>query len=181
MLTAATEGDQTVLVAARDLPAGHRLTSGDVRNAHVSADLAPEVVRSFTAETIDQGRVLTSPMAAGEALSTTRVRSPDSVDALEPGMRGVHISLQDLATAGLLHAGSVVDLYSGVDGSLVHAGAVVVQVDAQGADEGGLTGGSDTPPGAVVAVPAAAADAVMAAVGTSSAAGSAVHLVLRTD
>jgi sialic acid synthase SpsE len=56
------------LVAARDLPAGHELTSGDVAARSPGGGLTPDRLEEVL------GRTLASPLAADEAISPEGLR-----------------------------------------------------------------------------------------------------------
>lgn len=175
------EGTVTVLVAARDLPAGHAVQPSDVTGSRVPATVVADPVQQVTRATLDEGRILTGEIRAGEMLSETRLRKPDTFDGLGPDRRAVHLPLRDNGTASLLHPGSRVDVYSTADGKLVVADVSVLHVDA-GAAPGGTfsAASSNDPAGVVIAVPVASATAMMSALGAHGSDGGQIHLALRS-
>lgn len=177
----AGEGAVTVLVAARDLPAGHAVTASDTTTRRVSPTAVSDSVREVDAETLDSGRILTAPIRNGEMLSSSRLRSPGTFEGLAPDRRAVHVPLRDNGTISLLHRGSRVDLYSTADGKLVVGDVEVLSVDAAPSAGGGLGAvSSNDAAGVVIAVPLSSATAVMSALGAQGSEGGRIHLALRS-
>ncbi len=170
-----------VLVAARDLPAGHTVTGADIARRRVPTAAVADAVKAVSSESVDSGRILTGPIRAGEMLSATRLRAPDTFDGLAPDRRAVHIPLRDNGTLALLHPGSRVDMYSTADGRLVVGDVEVLQIDAPLASGGALSSVNSTDvTGVVVAVPVVSAPAMMSALGSQGAEGGTIHLALRS-
>jgi Flp pilus assembly protein CpaB len=94
----------TVLVAARDLPAGAEVTAGDLRTARFAPGSAPRgVVDDPT------GEVLASPLREGEPVTDARLVGPE-LTAGQPGLVGVPVRLPDPGMVALLDVGDRVDL-----------------------------------------------------------------------
>ncbi|MDO5699713.1 MAG: SAF domain-containing protein [Dermatophilus congolensis] len=175
-----SEGTVAVLVAARDLPAGHTVTASDVSSRRVAAAAVADSVREVDRSTLESGRILTGPIRGGEMLSSTRLRNPENFEGLAPDRRAVHVPLRDNGTVSLLHRGSRVDIYSTAGGRLVVGDVEILQVDSPPASGGGLGAvSSSDAAGVVVAVPVASAAAMMSALGSQSSEGGQIHLALR--
>src|SRR4051794_36222767 len=83
----------SVLVAARDLPAGTVLTPGDLTSAafapgSVPAGLAPDA----------SGRTLAAPMRAGEPVTDVRLVGPELTEGY-PGLAAIPVRLPDAGMA----------------------------------------------------------------------------------
>ena len=74
-----------VLVAARDLPAGTRLSSADVRLRSWPDELRP--AGAFSSGTNVAGRSLAGAVRAGEAVTETRLSGPGLAAGLPPTLR----------------------------------------------------------------------------------------------
>ncbi|KXP02717.1 flagella basal body P-ring formation protein FlgA [Tsukamurella tyrosinosolvens] len=108
-LTSRPSGPQAqVLVAARELGPGGRLTGADLAVRTVPAELAPQ--DALTGPDAAVGRSVTGPVGAGEILTGRRVLTDRTAGHIRPGSRLVPVSLQDSATMDLLRAGDVVDV-----------------------------------------------------------------------
>lgn len=137
-----------VPTAARDLPAGTLLASGDVTMAERPSDLAPA-----DAARAPVGRVLAGPVSRGEALTDLRMVGPALAEAM-PGETLVPIRLPDAGMAALLRPGDEVDLLATDpatgDAELVATRVSVVALPRDVGD--GPVTGSGTPSGALVLV-----------------------------
>ncbi|MEZ0578006.1 SAF domain-containing protein [Nocardioides sp. MH1] len=126
-----------LVVAARDLPAGQVLGTGDLAVADVPPDALPG--GAVTEENGVAGAVLASPLRAGEPVTDVRVVGPGLADAAD-GRVAVPVRLSDAAQAALLTAGDVIDLMATdpehSTTSTIAAGAIVLAVPppADGAD-----------------------------------------------
>ncbi|GAB3132519.1 hypothetical protein GCM10027289_20770 [Tsukamurella serpentis] len=108
-VTSRPSGPQVqVLVAARELGPGGKLTDDDVALRTVPAELAPR--EALTGADAAVGRSVTGPVGAGEILTSGRVLTDRTADRIRPGSRLVPVALQDAATMDLLRAGDVVDV-----------------------------------------------------------------------
>src|SRR3954452_12489027 len=130
----------SVLVAARDLPAGTVLTPGDLTSAafapgSVPAGLAPDA----------SGRTLAAPMRAGEPVTDARLVGPALTEGY-PGRAAVPVRLPDAGMAGLLRVGDRIDLVSadpqGASAEVVAADVPVLALPDTPTEVGaaGLTG-----------------------------------------
>jgi Flp pilus assembly protein CpaB len=142
-----------VIVAVRDLPAGHRLEPGDVRRQSWPAALLP----SGALSSLDGPVVVAAPVVAGEPVVRSRLgraRAGPVAAALTPGRRAVTLPVGDapppvavgdqvdLVAAGSALAAQVVA--RGATVMAVREGAVVVAVstDELPAVAGGLVDGT---------------------------------------
>lgn len=108
-LTSRPSGPQAqVLVAARELGPGGKLTAEDVAMRTVPAELAPQDALAKVDEAV--GRSVTGPVGTGEILTGRRVLTDRTAGQIRPGARLVPVSLQDSATMDLLRPGDVVDV-----------------------------------------------------------------------
>ncbi|HEU5267794.1 MAG TPA: SAF domain-containing protein [Jatrophihabitans sp.] len=105
---ARTEPGRPVVIAARDLPAGRRLTSGDIAVVRWPDRLVPDSavqdIRSLL------GRRLAGSLARHEAVTTARLLGRDLTTGLGPGLVAVPVPLADSHARDLLHPGDHVDL-----------------------------------------------------------------------
>lgn len=164
----------SVLIAARDLPAGARLTGADIAVASVPSP--PDGLLPARRLEDLAGAVLSGPMRRGEILTDARIvgdRGPDP----GPGRAAVPVPLADPTVAALLAPGMHVVLVEVPGGSWSSAGgADTVSEDGGGievlaadavvlsvSEPSGGFGGASAGRVAVVSVPAAAADVVTAA------------------
>jgi hypothetical protein len=94
-----------MLTAAHDLPAGHTLTNDDLRTGAWPADRVPLGRLSLAA-----GRVLASPIRAGEPVTDARVLGPGLLTGQPAGMVAVPIRLGDAAAGLIVRPGDRVDV-----------------------------------------------------------------------
>jgi pilus assembly protein CpaB len=167
-----------VLVAARELPPGHRMTASDLRVQRWPEPIRPASALHEPGAAI--GATLTSGLGAGEAVTTSRLRGSGLLAGLPAGMVAAHVPLTDPGAAALAHAGDHVDLISSPSGTVLGQDVIVLAVDApEGAGSSALVGGGETPrPGIVVALTSETA-ARLATVTGSDLAGSSITLALR--
>jgi pilus assembly protein CpaB len=97
-----------IVVAARDLPAGARLSGSDVRVIAWPADLRPPGAMSRPSQVI--GRRLAGPIRAHEALTGTRLTGGDLTAGLPPQLRAVPVELTSSAMPDLVRVGDRIDL-----------------------------------------------------------------------
>jgi Flp pilus assembly protein CpaB len=135
-----------VLVAARDLAGGARLTSADLTLARLPP---PAVPSGALTEDAALGRTLAAPMRQGEPVTDVRLVGPRLADALSQDLVETPIRLADPAVAALLHAGDRVDVLAapadpGNGGATTVAAAdvQVLAVPAPADDAAGLTQGA---------------------------------------
>jgi Flp pilus assembly protein CpaB len=129
-----------VLVARHDLAAGTALVTGDVRRVEVPRGLVPSGVLAAPAEAV--GRVLGSPMRAGEPLTDLRLAGSALLPSGLAGVVAVPVRIADAASAALVAAGDHVDVLAAASRAGGPPYAQVVASDAE-----------------VLAVPTAVADA----------------------
>jgi pilus assembly protein CpaB len=145
-----------VLVAARDLAGGTRLTPGDVR----LTGIAPAALPGGALRTPDaaNGRTLVAPMRNGEVLTDVRLVGRSFLDSYGDGRVATPVRIADAASVRLVRAGDVVDVLAagpGADGSatavarLVATAVPVVTIPPPG---GTALGASDAGQGALVVV-----------------------------
>ncbi len=118
----------TVVVTTRQAhPAGYRVTAADV---DLGRTLDP-ALGALAATRIEDavGLSLTGPVAAGEVLTTTRLRSSAGLVGAEAGSRALHLPLADPAAGNLVRPGDRVDIIGVVDGRLVASDVLVLGVD----------------------------------------------------
>jgi Flp pilus assembly protein CpaB len=107
--------------AARDLPAGTRLTEDDLTVARVDPAAVPDGALSRAA--LARGRTLVSAVRRGELLTDVRLVGAAAVDRLGPGLVAAPVRIADADSAGLLRPGDVVDvLAAGAPGDGVTGG-----------------------------------------------------------
>jgi pilus assembly protein CpaB len=119
---------RSVVVAVRDLPAGHRVEPGDVRRQSWPAALVPTGALS----SLDDGVVVAAPVVAGEPVVRSRLgraRAGPVAAALAPGRRAVTLPVGDAPPP--VAVGDRVDLVaagSAMAAQVVARGAAVVAV-----------------------------------------------------
>jgi Flp pilus assembly protein CpaB len=97
-----------VVVAARELPAGHLLARRDVAVARWPPAIRPTGARADPGSVI--GQRLAGPVRAREALTTTRLVGADLAAELPGGLVAASVSLADPHAIDLVRAGDHVDL-----------------------------------------------------------------------
>lgn len=127
-------------VAARDLPAGHLLTDGDLVDARVPPGVVPE-----GAVGDPEGRVLAAPLRAGEAVTDVRLVGPDLASAQPAGTVALPVRLSDAGQAALLTVGDRITLVAtdpqaGTAEQLADEALVLAVPDARHAGDGALPG-----------------------------------------
>lgn len=139
-----------VLVAARDLPAGHTVRAQDVRVAQWPPSLRPSSARAAPTGVV--GRRLVAPVAAREAVTSDRLLGPGLAAALPAGLVVAPVTVDDPHVAEFVHAGDRVDLLAtsrppdGLDPPAPHASGVATLARAVlvlAAFSGAAVSGSD--------------------------------------
>jgi pilus assembly protein CpaB len=102
-----------LLVAARDLPEGHRITAADTRRAEVPRDTRPAAAYEHPDSVV--GRVTRVAVFAGEALVPGRLAPEGAGAGLEvkiaPGKRAMAVKIDEVAgVSGLVQPNSRVDV-----------------------------------------------------------------------
>jgi pilus assembly protein CpaB len=119
---------RSIVVAVRDLPAGHRVGPGDVRRRSWPAALVPAGALS----SLDDGVVVAEPVVAGEPVVRSRLgraRAGPIAATLAPGRRAVALPVGDAPPP--VAVGDQVDLVaagSALAAQVVARGASVVAV-----------------------------------------------------
>lgn len=156
-----------VLVASRDLPAGHRVGTDDLREVRVPAAAVPDGVLP-TAELA--GAVLSAPLRRGEPVTDARVGTRGLLTGAPPGTLAVPVPLADPAALHLVEPGSEVAVLAGPDldgfsgaGEVLVPSAVVLAVRA--GDGGSLLGAAGEGASVVLALDRAEAVRVAAVAG----------------
>jgi Flp pilus assembly protein CpaB len=106
----ASPGGRPVVVAARDLPAGHVLSPRDLRIARLPSPLCPVGARGDPARLVRQR--LAGPVRAREVLTSTRLVSADLSAGLRAGLVAAPVALDDPHALDLVRAGDRVDVLS---------------------------------------------------------------------
>lgn len=127
----------TVIVAARDLDRGFRVTEADLSVATVPLPYVPPGAFASVGDVV--GRALSSDLAAGEAVTLTRVGTRGgAVGSIVPaGLRGIVVRV-DLPAAAL-EAGDRADVLATLGGPSPYTQTVARDVEVLavlGADEG---------------------------------------------
>ncbi|MBM7518601.1 SAF domain-containing protein [Nocardioides nitrophenolicus] len=130
----------TLVVAARDLPAGRALAAGDLVEVAVPPDVVPDGTARHPV-----GRRLAAPLRAGEPVTDVRLVGPGLGAAQPAGTVVVPVRLSDAGQVALLRPGDRISLL-GTDTQagtteLLAAGATVLAVpDRSFANDGALPG-----------------------------------------
>ncbi len=127
---AAEPATTPVVTAAEDLFPGTVLAVDDLAAVAVPVDLAPAGSVADPGELA--GRVLASPLRAGEAVTDVRVVGPGLWSQVPAGEVAAPVRLADLAVATLLRAGDRVDVLGTTSGD-GGAGAPAVELVARSA------------------------------------------------
>src|SRR3954451_22498433 len=97
-----------VLVAARDLPAGHTVRAQDVRVARWPPALRPASARASPRDAV--GRRLIAPISALEAVTSNRLLGPGLRAGLPARLAPTPVAIDDPTVAEFVHAGDHVAL-----------------------------------------------------------------------
>lgn len=151
-----------VLVAARAVPAGSTLHSTDLRTVAWPVHLAPDDLAPASALT---GRPVIAPLAAGEPVTASRVRSASTLPHVTGADVVIALAVPEELLGSAIGVGDRVDVYS-ADGTRVARSVAVVATSAA-PDRGGVAGigagGSATGRTILVAAPTGVAEAVTSA------------------
>ncbi|MFZ4683893.1 MAG: Flp pilus assembly protein CpaB [Terrimicrobiaceae bacterium] len=114
----------TVLAATADLPAGTRIQKVHLKKISIPQSTAPRTTLAEEALALD--RALLYPVTQNEAILSTRLSSVTGADGIasliEPGKRGVSVSVADSASAGgLIQPRAHVDVLFTKTGSMAEA------------------------------------------------------------
>ena len=173
----------TVLAAARDLPGGSVLSSGDLRNLQLAPGLVPAGALRPGSDLVK--RVLAAPVRAGEPLTDARFLSPGLFERLGPGLVAYPLRLDDAEIVSLLRVGDRIDLYAATSSNSGSAGelAKAIPVLALPGDRGsgGASGSSGAPGGSSGALVVVAASAEVVGRMAQATANSRITIALAPD
>lgn len=149
-LTPASAARVSVLVAARDLPAGASLKESDFTRVDVAAELAISARVDDVAILV--GRQLASPLGKGQTPTDSSLLGPGLLAGTPAGSAAVPLRMADPSSIQLLSPGQLVTVVLTASGSYdesrqsqVLAGPVpVLWTSAQGGKAGEWLGTSDT-------------------------------------
>ena len=110
-LAPAAPGTRPVVVATRDLPAGHRIAPGDVAVTRWPGGVGGTAGAMASADEV-VGRTLAGPLARSTVVSDAQLLGPGLLTGLPPGLRAVPVQLAQPGAAGLVRRGDRVDLIS---------------------------------------------------------------------
>lgn len=122
----------TVLAATADLPAGTRMQKVHLKKISIPQSTAPRATMAEEALAMD--RALLYPVTQNEPILSTRLSSVTGADGvaslIEPGKRGVSVSVADAASAGgLIQPRAHVDVLFTKTGSMAEAVTTTVLED----------------------------------------------------
>ena len=107
----------TIVVAARDLPAGHLLVPADLRMVRWPDSALPRDPMPSQAGAI--GQRTAQQLFRGEPMSSAALLDPAVVSALAAGQVAASVTLAGRDQGALVHRGAVIDLYPASDQGLV--------------------------------------------------------------
>jgi Flp pilus assembly protein CpaB len=147
---------ESVLVAAKDLASGTRLSPDDVRLTGLAPASLPD--GALRTRTLAAGRTLGAPVRKGEVLTDVRLVSRSLLDSYGDALVAAPVRIADAASVRLVAPGDIVDVLAagpGADGSapstarLVAAAVPIVTIPPAG---GSPLGETDVGLGALVVV-----------------------------
>lgn len=119
-LTPASAPTATVVVASRDLPAGHVLTINDVSTLALNPDMIPDGTLAPFSAAATSGQ-LSGPVRRGEVLTDASLLGTGLLTGAPPGSQAVPLRLSDPSTLPLLRQGQLVTVVlsvtAGLDGA----------------------------------------------------------------
>ncbi|GAB05439.1 flagellar biosynthesis protein FlgA [Gordonia amarae] len=169
----ADETDRAVVVAARELHPGVRLSAADVSVSRVPGALVPDGALRLSADGL--GRTVVSHVRPGEILTDARVLSTRLPRQLtgRPTARLVPVRPADASVGSILREGDVVDVLS-PDSVVLARGAIVALTAGVPPTSGPLSGAGSASAPILLAMDEQAAHRV-AAVGLDSALALVLH------
>lgn len=106
-----------VVIAARQLPAGHRLAEEDLAREPLTT--ASEASGGYTMTSAIVGRTLTVPLEKGQLVRESDLAARGSGAAiasqLPPGQRAIAVTLRDTGAGVVLYPGAFVDVLATID------------------------------------------------------------------
>jgi pilus assembly protein CpaB len=148
-----------VLVAARPVAAGEVLGTADLRVVPVSSGAIQPGALTSVPDAV--GRRVGAGLAAGEALTATRLVPRSPVDGLPPGRVALHVVAADPASVDLLAPGDAARVYPAGGGAPLAVAARVLATDPPGTSPDSLTTSGAAARGVVLSLSAPEADAVL--------------------
>jgi hypothetical protein len=139
--------------------AGTVLAPDDVRPVRVPVTASQPGALTDVAAAV--GRRSASALAAGEAVTATRLVPRTRAEGLGPGAVALHVGLADAAAADVLAPGMEVSVFPAPGGQVLARDASVLSVDPVVPDASGL-GGGGPPRGVLLELPAGSAERVLA-------------------
>lgn len=115
-----------MVVAARDLPGGTRLSAGDLEVANALGATVPDGVLRDTAGA--EGRLLAGPVRAGEPVTDVRLLGPSLLDGWGEGLVASPVRIADPGVLELVRPGDRLDLIAVPADGTAAAAVVASQV-----------------------------------------------------
>lgn len=98
----------TVVVAARDLAAGRRLSPADLTTAELPPDVSPQA--ALTGVRSARGQTLAAPVRSGEVMTDRRLVQPSLLEGYPPGSMLASIRVTDAASLTGVRVGDRVNV-----------------------------------------------------------------------
>lgn len=153
----------SVLVAARDVPAGTVLAEADLRVDHVPRPAVQPGGLTAVSDAVD--RRVGAALARGESVTASRLVPRGALDGLPAGRVALHVVSADPAAVDLLTPGLSARVYPAAGGPALAVAATVLAADPP--DRGSPASLTDAlPRGVVLSLSADEADAVLAGHGS---------------
>jgi pilus assembly protein CpaB len=135
----------SVLAAARDIPAGATLTSGDIDVVALPPGAVP--AGAFHRGSDIAGRVVAGAVRRGEALTDVRLVGAALFSSVGSGQVAAPVRIADAGVARLLQPGDVIDVFASNDrttgaAAIVATSARVLAVPSAAGTDGGLDDGA---------------------------------------
>lgn len=157
---------RTVVVAARDLPAGQAIAASDLALRELASEALPPDVAADAGQVV--GGRLAVPLRSGSPVALASLVGPGLLTGAPPGTVAVPVRPSDAETVSLIAPGQLVDVvlstgngYEQPVESAVIASALPVLWTGDTASGGGWLG-AESSPGMVVLAASAAESAVLA-------------------
>ncbi|HMD72145.1 MAG TPA: Flp pilus assembly protein CpaB [Bryobacteraceae bacterium] len=129
-----TEPQKLVIVAARDLALGTKLTRNDVKRVSLPERTLPKAAILQLEDAV--GHVLLAPVSTNEPILATRLSEPNASEGIastiDKGLRAVSVQITDVSgVAGLIQPKSRVDVIFTRPGSMDEASTSTILQDVQ--------------------------------------------------
>ncbi|MFP5347365.1 MAG: SAF domain-containing protein [Actinomycetes bacterium] len=108
--TADVPADASVLVAARDLAGGQRLSQSDLATARWPPDAVPD---GLVPEDLAVGKTVSAPLRRGEPVTDARLSGSGQLVGQPPGTVAMSVPVPDATLLTLLHVGDAVRVLAG--------------------------------------------------------------------